>query len=162
MTGVAALMLVGVVMALSVFLGALRMPASAGVDLPALNIARLAPGEVLRMQYGDENWGGEYLVIKGYDEQLRAYNVYKSHGKVVLPERTWWRWGGECENFGPEMLGAKIKPNGEIKCHDENYADRPELRWSLDGENLGSYTEDMTRVSYVREGGYIVFGKSKE
>ena len=62
-----------------------------------------------------------------------------------MPDLAWFRVGGFCNTFEPEMDDGKLKPGGVFRCMDKNLNkwQEQEWLWSYEGKNLGKYTEDM-------------------
>ena len=78
-----------------------------------------------------------------------------------MPDLTWFRWGGFCENFAPETENGKLKKNGVIKCHDPIHNDydgwgKNEWAWDYDGKNKGQYTSDMYKPKYIVKNNSII------
>lgn len=106
----------------------------------------------------------KYLVIRSPSSNLFVYEVPIRDGNFVLPDLHWWRWGIECKDFRPDTIDGKVTGDSVIRCQDSEVAEwsdwwRRELRWSIDGKNLGTRTEDMQVPKYVVEYNEIVLGK---
>jgi len=147
------------------FIKALNPSANAGSMLPHINISNMKPGSFLIQKDPMQGYfEAQYLVIRDYDETTYVYRVPMREGQVMLPDISWWRWGALCQNFGPDMEGDSIKPNGYIQCQDK---DRPDMvksskewKWAYSGTNMGKYTSDMDVPKYTIESNYVVIGKT--
>ncbi len=101
-----------------------------------------------------------YLVIKDHNSKLYVYWLPVTNEGTLLPDVHWGRYGGYCQNFGPEMNGDFIKKDGVITCHDSKELTEA-FMWSYDGKNIGSYShnKNMPIAKYTIDGEYLVLGK---
>jgi hypothetical protein len=158
--------IVAVVLAALPFMASLQPSASAGAQLPRIDVSRLSPGHYMSADLPTEQVSGiRLLIIRGRDGALSVYRLPTSRGKVRLPDVTWFREGPECETFGSDSDGDVVRAESVIRCQDAALIDKypewsSEWRWSLGGKNLGTGTEDLPRAKYVLEGKSIVYGKS--
>ncbi len=85
------------------------------------------------------------FVLNAYDSGVRVYLVPMQRERVQMPDLAWFRVGGFCNTFEPEMDDGKLKPGGVFRCMDKNLNkwQEQEWLWSYEGKNLGKYTEDM-------------------
>lgn len=136
--------------------------ASAGATLPHIDISHLRDGAYLEISdYGYI----KYLVLKDYSSNIHVYAVPmwsdRDH-RVVLPDVSWWHFGGVCEKFGPDMQGELIRKGGAIRCQD--FHQPPDLtastlRWTYAGKDLSGYTDDMVVPKFKIENQYVIIGK---
>jgi len=157
LTIVMIMILSGIVFACVPFVGALKPPANAGENLPAVDVSKLENGDfIIYDSEADYYFKPRYLIIKGYDSKIRVFE-YPTRGYVRLPDYRWYRWGPRCQDFGPETVNGKLKPNGMILCKDKEALDwlSDEMHWDYNGENLGKYTEDMNSTKFKIKGHFL-------
>ena len=144
------------------FVWSLNPSANAGATLPHIDISDLEPGEYRYHNSEGRGWlEVSWLIIRNYSGEIYVYAVPRHKGKYFMPDITWFRWGGLCDEFAPEVVNGKLKENGVSRCYDEGIGEwaSGEWRWSLDGKNLGNYTSDMERTRFAVEGKHLIVGK---
>lgn len=139
----------------------LQPSAKAGEGLPQIDISGLEAGTFIRVPLMQNRWREEFLIMMDYDSSVYVYALPMMDDKVLMPDVEWWRAGGFCSNFGPELDGTRIKPDGVFRCHDEGWGagQMPEWRWTYKGENLGSHTPDLVVPKFRIEAHYVVLGR---
>ncbi len=144
------------------FVSSLSPSANAGSTLQHINISQLEAGDYLiEDDLSKGHFRARYLIIRDYKSNYRIFSIPVRDDRFLLPDVRWWRWGGLCSDFRPEIQKSKIIPEGVIKCHDQKFLNdpNPEWRWAYDGRNLGNYTENMFSVTHKVEGPYLIVGK---
>lgn len=152
---------ISIVMVSIPIISSLQPPASAGSALPHINIDDLPAGSYRFEESGRKGWMGiRWLILKDHDGQLYVYSVPTNEGQVMMPDINWFKWGGSCKHFHPETVNSQIKPNGVIRCHDDDISEwsAAEWRWNYKGKNLGRNTADMKTQRFKIEAGYVVIG----
>ena len=158
-TGFLTTSLIGIGFLIGMFGGALNPPANAGEKLPRINVSTLKPGEILTHDAGYESrWDFRYIVYKNYDSEITVFGVPLRDGLVDMPDLKWWRWGPTCKDFGPSMSNGKVVPNSQFKCHDSELNEwfAKENVWDINGNNLGTSTEDMEKIKFKIKGRDLV------
>lgn len=138
------LVVIGIIMAAIPFIRSMNPSARAEAALPYIDISALSGGSYVVEKIGGKHYFEDsYLLLRDYDHQLYVYLLPIHDGKVLLPDIHWFRFGGLCEKFSPEIENGKLKKGGIIKCHDklDNNWWAHEWRWSYDGKNLGKSTD---------------------
>ena len=156
------LLVFGILLATVPFVESMQPTSRAEANLPHIDISNLKPGQFrFEKLYNLSGYGDELLIIKDEDSKVHLYQVPVYRGKYLMPDIAWRRFGGECEKFGPDTFNGRVSKSSVIKCHDEIDSQwaRTELRWTLDGNNLGEYTQDMMRPKYHLSNQYLVIGK---
>jgi len=159
---VALMSVTGIVAASIPFFGYMKPSVTAGLTLPHIKIDKLNIGEYRIIDSGQRGWLGEsWLIIKDHQSRLSVYTIPTKEDKVFLPDIDWFRWGGLCKDFRPELENNLIKPNGTIRCHDKSDYEwgNHEWRWTYNGKNLGDHTSDMIQPRFKVEGSYLIIGK---
>lgn len=156
------LVVIGMVLAAIPFIRSMNPSARAEAALPYIDVSSLSPGSFsMEKMEGMHYFEDAYLLLRDYDQQLYVYLLSLHEGKVLLPDIHWFRFGGLCEKFSPEMENGKLKRGGTIKCHDklDNNWWAQEWRWSYDGKNLGKSTDDLVKPKYSIKGDYLTIGR---
>lgn len=153
---------VGVAFAFYPFISYFGPAWNSGETLPHIKVSEMQAG-TYRM-HDDEHtgwYGTRYLIIKNFDNSFLVYWLPTYQNSIVMPDLRWYRWGGLCENFGPELVNGKIKKNGLIKCHDKEIEEYHinEWQWTLTGKKLGQWTDDMESMKSTVSGYYLILGK---
>lgn len=141
------------------FVSAMKPPANAGETLPHIDISLMEPETYKIHKVSSGSWvDRSYLIIRKSTDEFSVYSLPTKNGEVVMPDLMWFRWGGLCKRFGPEMVEGKIEPEGLIKCHDSDLDEYfvKEWRWTFEGKKLGRWTADLRTVSHKRSGKYLV------
>ena len=145
------------------FFESMKPGANAGSTLPHIHIGNLKNGSFITYKDPIKSyWEASYIILKNHDSKIHVYIVPLRNNQVMLPDVRWWRWGSLCNNFGPDMEGNIIKKNGTIQCQDKNLPESwsTEWKWSYNGKNLGSYTDDLEKPKYKVEGQYVIVGRT--
>lgn len=142
--------LVGIIGLLLIFVpfsGSLEPSAKAKAKRSSHNISALESGEFLFEELGKKSaWDTNVLIIKDWDSKIYSYLVPVNGGKIPMPDHYWGSSHYDCKDFRPELgPDGKIKPSGEITCHD---VETPEWgakawRWTYDGKSSTSWVPDM-------------------
>jgi hypothetical protein len=101
----------------------------------------------------------EVMIIKDYDSVLHVYLLPLKNGLVQMPDIEWFHHFASCADFGPEIEGGQIVKGSLLECRalPEGVSNQ-EWKWSIDGKNLGKYTENMMVPNYTIDGNYVVIG----
>jgi hypothetical protein len=93
------------------------------------------------------------MMVRKLDGQLRVFKVPFRDGQVVLPDIHWWKGGRSCAKFEPDYV------KGDIACRDSDQHtwSIESYRWTLDGNNLSGFIDNMDLVRGTEESGLFVF-----
>ena len=135
---------------------------NSGETLPSINVAEMKVNTFINYDVSfSDGYSTRYLIIKKSYNVYIVYHVYVSDDHVVMPDRAWFRWGGICKDFGPEVIDGEIKANGLIMCHDQDIEEgrKEQWRWTLEGKKLSQWTADMDLVKHSLDGTHLILGK---
>lgn len=159
--GMLSLILIGIGFASFPFIASMNPPANAGQDLPYIDISHMENGTYIYSHSDFEGWfGTSFLIIKQHTGDFVVYLVPTKDDAFVMPDLKWYRQGGFCKNFRPEMVNGMIKPGGYIMCHDQDIEEwrQGEWLWTLDGRKLGKWTADMETIKFKIVGSHMIIG----
>lgn len=159
------LIVIGLFIAALPFARSMKPSARAIADLPRINLDNINLGEykivtkhIIPDLYNGRKWG--VLIIRKNNGEFDIYDILFSGNKVAMPDIHWWKSYEDCENFGPTTINGKIVENKPITCHDQaNFSEwsKQEWRWSLSGNNLGKYTDDLPKTRGTIKNNVFVF-----
>ena len=158
----AAVGLSGFALAMKPFIESMNPTDRAVANLPHIDISNIEPGGYRYVSTG-RDWGfeSEWLIIRDTEGEIYVYTIPLQDGKYLMPDLSWFRPGGFCVEFGPEMISEVVTKDSVIKCHDIEMYDwgRKEWRWTLDGKNLGEHTNDMYSPKFSVNNDKLIIGK---
>ena len=160
---VAVFLVVGIIAAGIPFIKSMNPSASAGASLPHIDISGLKDGSyIFREDPVKGYFNGKFLIIRDHSSKIHVFTIPVIDKRVMLPDITWWKYGGACESFRPELKNGSIKKDGMIQCHDGSISEfwENEWRWNYEGRNLGKYTQDMLIPKYKIIGDYLIIGRT--
>ena len=139
----------------NVFSKSLSPSAKAESNRYRINISTLKNGTFQLTEDGPTT----YIAIKTHASEFYLYAIQTNKEGFILPDIEWFRVGGYCADFRPELNGEFKKENGVITCHDSKELSES-YRWSYDGKNVGLYThnKDMRAVAHFITGNYVTVG----
>ena len=124
---------------------------NSGETLPSINVAEMKVNTFINYDVGSSSGNGSrYLIIKKSINSYIIYHVYIRDDLVVMPDCVWYRMGGLCKDFGPEIIDGEIKANGLIMCYDQDIEEgrKEQWRWTLEGKKYDQWTSDMDLVKH--------------
>ena len=130
--------------------------------LPHVNLNNIAAGTYKYVNAGiKSDYSLTWLVIKKHDNSVNVFTIPTYQQSIMLPDTAWYRFFGKCDDFRPVLENKLIKKDGFITCHDpfDKGWYKEEWKWTYDGNNLGSYTEDMMSTRHTIANNVLIIGK---
>ncbi|GAA5441842.1 hypothetical protein Misp06_00003 [Microbulbifer sp. NBRC 101763] len=152
-------MLIGIVFVCIPFLGSLKPPANAGELLPHVDVREMKVDTYTIFTHTVDDWMGiSYLIIRNAPDDFDVYLLPNRNGKFVMPDLSWYRLGGLCSEFGPDLINGKTSKDSLIRCQDVDLEEWQvkEWSWTRHGKKLGRWTADMIPIKYKKIGKHIV------
>jgi len=147
--------MIGIGFVLSLFIFALRMPASAGEHFIHVPVNSIEDNKLNIIDSGEDMhnyYRVNYLLLK-FGGDLSVLRVFTHDHKYVMPWHSFWDRAWLCSEI--------VLKNELIICGDGDLPDEYKGRWAWDhkGINHGSDLSDLEVIPYKAEGQYIVIGK---
>ena len=155
------LSVVGLFFAFAPFIDALDINAKALAKRPHYRIDDIGVGDYKFVTVGPSGyWSTTFLFYRPSQSDVSVWALPQVKGKFLMPDRTWWRGGYLCQDFGLD------RERMVFRCLDEalegdRWAQR-EWQWDLSGQNLGENTADLVVIHGDLTKKYFIHGATNE